>query len=468
MKVDICVVGAGSGGLSVAAGAAQLGASVALIEAHKMGGDCLNYGCVPSKALLAAAKRANIFRSSEAFGLPKIDPQINFERLHEHIQESIATLAPQDSVERFKGLGVNVIQGKARFLSPTLLQVGHIQVEAKYFVIATGSSPAIVPLPGIENVPYLTNETIFDLKEKPEHLIVIGGGPIGCELAQAYALLGVKTTLLEAFTLLPKEDPEVVSVVRARFKRDGISIFEGAKVLSVAQEKTVLHLQIEHEGKKILLQGSHLLIATGRKPNVMDLGLEDAGVQYTLKGIEVDKRLRTSHKKIYAVGDVIGGYQFTHVASYHAHVVIKNCLFHIPASVNYRALSWVTFTNPEIAHVGKRHLEAPPDSKTFVWSYKKCDRAQIERETEGFIKVTTTRKGHVLGVSLVGARAGELILPWGLLIDKKLKLQALANLIVPYPTFSEISKKVSSSFYTPFLFSPLIRKIVKFLLKVMP
>lgn len=468
MKADICVIGAGSGGLSVAAGAAQLGASVVLIEGRKMGGDCLNYGCIPSKALLAAAKRANIFSSSEAFGIQKSKPKISFEKLHDHIRDVIATLAPQDSVERFKALGVNVIQEKARFLSPTLVQAGPHQIEAKYFVIATGSSPAIISLPGIETVPYLTNETIFDLKEKPKHLIVIGGGPIGCELAQAYRLLGVKTTIIEAFTLLPKEDPEIVRIFRKRLLLDGIDIFEGAKVHSVSQEKTSLHIHIEHEDKKIILQGSHLLMATGRKANVTDLGLKAAGVHYTPKGIEVNKLLRTSNKKIYAIGDVTGGYQFTHIASYHAQVVIRNCLFRLRAKVNYQTLPWVTFTSPEVAHVGMMPHEVPPNSQTLLWPYKDCDRAQTERETEGCIKVTTTRKGHILGVSIIGANAGELILPWGLLIEKKLKIRALADLIVPYPTLSEINKKVASSFYTPFLFSPLTKKIVKFLLKVIP
>ncbi|MBS0271187.1 MAG: FAD-dependent oxidoreductase [Proteobacteria bacterium] len=468
MKVDICIIGAGSGGLSVAAGAAQLGVSVALIEGHKMGGDCLNYGCVPSKALLAAAKRANIFRSSEAFGIQKVEPKINFKKLHDHIHEVISTLAPQDSVERFEKLGVKVVQEKARFLSPKLVQAGNTQVEAKYFVIATGSSPTIVPLPGIENVPYLTNETIFDLKEKPGHLIVVGGGPIGCEIAQAYRLLGVKVTLLEAFTLLPKEDHEVVSILRNRLKKDGIDIFEGVKILALSQEKKILHIQLEQEGKEISLQGTHLLMATGRKPNVMNLGLEEAGVQYNPKGIEVDRRLRTTNKKIYAIGDVVGGYQFTHMASYHAQVVIKNCLFHLPSKVDYKALPWVTYTNPEIAHIGIMHHEGPAGSKTLLWPYKDCDRAQTERETEGFIKVTTTPHGKVLGVSIIGVHAGELILPWGLLIEKRLKIRALADLIVAYPTLSEISKKVTSSFYAPLLFSPFTRKIVKFLMRVFP
>lgn len=460
MKVDICVIGAGSGGLSVAAGAAQLGVSVALVESHKMGGDCLNYGCVPSKSLLAAAKRANVFRSSMAFGIQQEEPKINFEMLHAHIHDVIKTLAPQDSVERLEGLGVTVIKERGHFISPSVLQAGDTRIEAKYFVIATGSSPAIVPLPGIEKVPYFTNETIFDLKEKPDHLIVIGGGPIGCELAQAYRLLGVKTTIIEAFTLLPKEDPEIVDVLRKRLKADGIDIYEGAKILSVARKKETIAVHLEKE----TIQGSHLLMATGRKPTVTDLGLEQAGVHYSTKGINVDARLRTSNKRIYAIGDVTGGYQFTHMAGYHAQIVIKNCLFHIPAKVNTRAVPWVTFTDPEVAHVG----ETPPTAKVFLLPYKDNDRAQAERESDGLIKVSVTKKGQALGVSIIGANAGELILPWSLAIEKKLKVRSLADLIVPYPTLSELTKKVASSFYTPLLFSPFTKGLVRFLMKVLP
>ncbi|MDI9640974.1 FAD-dependent oxidoreductase [Kamptonema cortianum] len=230
MKVDLCIIGAGSGGLSIAAGAAQLGVSVALIENGKMGGDCLNYGCVPSKSLLAAAKRAKIFQTSSPFGLQTVDPKVDFIKLHQHIQEVIKTIAPHDSAQRFEKLGVHVIREKAVFLSPKILQAGKYKIEAKYYVIATGSSPAIPPIAGLETVNYLTNKTIFKLKEKPDHLIVVGGGPIGCELAQAYSLLGVKTTILEAFSLLPKEDPEVVDVLRGSLKEDGVEVLEGAQV----------------------------------------------------------------------------------------------------------------------------------------------------------------------------------------------------------------------------------------------
>ncbi len=467
-KVDICVIGAGSGGLSVAAGAAQLGAKVALIEARKMGGDCLNYGCIPSKALLAAAKRASIFRSSQAFGIKPIEPTVDFEKVHDHVHAVMATIAPQDSAERFEKLGVKVILEQARFLSPTLLQAGPHHIQAKYFVIATGSSPAITPLPGIEKVPYLTNETLFNLKKKPEHLIVVGGGPIGCEMAQAYRMLGVKTTILEASSLLSKEDSDLVSVLRNRLISDGINVFENVNVLSLKQDKKSLLIQIEYKRHEITLEGSHLLMATGRKPNVQDLGLENAGVSYTPRGIKVDKRLRTSNKKIFAIGDVIGGYQFTHMASYHAQIVIKNCLFHLRSKVNYDVVPWVTFTDPEVAHVGMSHSKAPAGSQTLLWPYKDCDRAQTERETEGLIKVLVSKRGYVLGVSLIGANAGELISPWTLLIQKKLKLKTLTDIIVPYPTLSELNKKIASSFYTPLLFSPLTKKLIRFLLKVMP
>lgn len=464
MKVDLCVIGAGSGGLSVAAGAAQLGVSVALIENGKMGGDCLNYGCVPSKSLLAAAKRAKIFRTSNAFGLKKVDPKVDFVKLHKHIHEVIQTIAPHDSSQRFEKLGVHVIREKAVFLSSKILQAGKHKIEAKYYVIATGSSPAIPPIAGLETVSYLTNETIFDLKKKPDHLIVIGGGPIGCELAQAYSLLGVKTTILEAFSLLPKEDPEVVDVLRKSLKEDGVEVLEGAQVTSISQSKNEIKVSL---GKKVI-EGSHLLIATGRKANVEGLGLERVGIRYTSRGIEVDQRLRTSQKKIFALGDVIGQYQFTHVAAYHAQVVLKNCLFHIPAKVDMKALPWVTFTEPEIAHVGMLHSMVPSNSKTLSWPYAQCDRAQTEKETKGFIKVTVSPKGRILAVSIVGANAGELILTWVLVLKKKMSLRTLADVIVPYPTLSELTKKVAGSFYAPLLFSPWMRKFVQFLLRIFP
>jgi pyruvate/2-oxoglutarate dehydrogenase complex dihydrolipoamide dehydrogenase (E3) component len=464
MKVDLCIIGAGSGGLSIAAGAAQLGVSVALIENGKMGGDCLNYGCVPSKSLLAAAKRAKIFQTSSPFGLQTVDPKVDFIKLHQHIQEVIKTIAPHDSAQRFEKLGVHVIREKAVFLSPKILQAGKYKIEAKYYVIATGSSPAIPPIAGLETVNYLTNKTIFKLKEKPDHLIVVGGGPIGCELAQAYSLLGVKTTILEAFSLLPKEDPEVVDVLRGSLKEDGVEVLEGAQVNSISQSKNGIKVSL---GKKVI-EGSHLLIATGRKANVEGLGLERAGIQYTSRGIEIDQRLRTSQKKIFALGDVIGQYQFTHVAAYHAQVVLKNCIFHIPTKVDMKALPWVTFTDPEIAHVGMLHSMAPSNSKTLQWPYAECDRAQTEKETKGFIKVTVSSKGKILAVSIVGANAGELILPWGLALGKKMPLRTLADVIVPYPTLSELTKKVAGSFYTPLLFSPWMRKFVQFLMRVFP
>lgn len=464
MKVDLCIIGAGSGGLSIAAGAAQLGVSVALIENGKMGGDCLNYGCVPSKSVLAAAKRAKIFRTSSPFGLQAVDPKVDFIKLHQHIQKVIKTIAPHDSAQRFEKLGVHVIREKAVFLSPKILQAGKYKIEAKYYVIATGSSPAIPPIAGLETVNYLTNETIFKLKEKPDHLIVVGGGPIGCELAQAYSLLGVKTTILEAFSLLPKEDPEVIDVLRGSLKEDGVEILEGAQVTSISQSKNRIKVSL---GKKVI-EGSHLLIATGRKANVEGLGLERAGIRYTSRGIEVDQRLRTSQKKIFALGDVIGQYQFTHVAAYHAQVVLKNCLFHIPTKVDMKALPWVTFTDPEIAHVGVLHSMTPSNSRTLQWPYAECDRAQTEKETKGFIKVIISPKGRILAVSIVGANAGELILPWVLAIKKKMTLRGLADVIVPYPTLSELTKKVAGSFYTPLLFSPWMRKFVQFLMRVFP
>src|SRR5918995_5134528 len=358
ITTDICVIGAGSGGLAVAAGAVQMGADVVLVEKGRMGGDCLNYGCVPSKSLIAAGKAAQTVRTAARFGVNGHEPAVDFLAVHDHVKGVIAAIAPHDSEERFAGLGVKVLRARARFAGPREIDVAGQRVRARRFVVATGSSPAVPPVPGLAEAPYLTNETVFDLTERPEHLIVLGGGPIGCELAQAQRRLGAKVTVLELFAILPKDDPAAVEVVRRRLLSEGIELHEHVEVARVERDGNGVAVTIKGAAGEQDIVGSHLLVAAGRRANVEGLGLEAAGVAYSAKGITVDARLRTSNKRIYAIGDVAGGPQFTHMAAHHAGIVIRNALFRLPAKVDTRAVPWVTYTEPELAHVGATELMA--------------------------------------------------------------------------------------------------------------
>ena len=464
LRADICVIGGGSGGLSVAAGAAQMGARTILIEKDKMGGDCLNTGCVPSKALIAAGEAAETVRRSGVFGVNGHEPNIDFARVHDHVHGVIAAIAPHDSVERFEGLGVQVIQGAARFTGPREVEVEGRRIHARRFVVATGSSPAVPPIAGLDEVPFLTNESVFELKERPEHLIVVGGGPIGAELAQAQRRLGAKVTLLEMFALMGKDDPEAVDVVRRRLAAEGVTIYEGIRIEKVARKGNGITVSIEAEGRVTEIDGSHLLLAAGRRPNVNGLGLQAAEIEYSSRGIVVDGRLRTSNRKVFAIGDVTGGYQFTHVAGYHAGIVIRNALFALAAKVNDSAVPWVTYTDPEVAQVGltetqarERHGEAVRVSR---WSFAENDRAQAERATEGFVKVITGKRGRILGATLVGRHAGELLQPWVLAITQGLKIGAMAGIIAPYPTLGEINKRAAGAYFTGALFGPRTRRLV--------
>lgn len=468
IKTDICVIGAGSGGLSVAAGASQMGADVVLIEKAAMGGDCLNTGCVPSKAMLAAGHVAQTMREATAFGIKAAKPEVDWEKVHNHIHGVIAAIAPNDSVERFEGLGVNVIQAAAHFIDEKTVQAGDVQIQAKYFVVATGSSAFVPPIEGINDVDYYTNENIFDNKEKVEHLIVVGGGPIGIELAQAHRRLGAKVTVMEVAKLLMKDDPELTSIVINHLSNEGITFYEGGRNLRLEKADAGIAISCEMGEETQCVTGSHLLIATGRKANVNGLNLEAAGIQYSPRGIEVDARLRSSNKRVFAIGDVTGPYQFTHMAAYQAGIIIRNILFKIPAKVDYSAVPWVTYTDPELAHVGLSEADAKTQAKEvriLRWSFAENDRAQAEKRTEGLVKVVTSPKGHILGASIVGLHAGELIQPWILAVSQRMKIGAMASMIAPYPTLAEVNKRIAGSFYTEKLFSAGIKKIVRFLMR---
>ena len=467
IKTDICILGAGSGGLSVAAGAVQMGAKVVLLEGGKMGGDCLNYGCVPSKAMIAAGHHAHAMREAGAFGIAPVEPHVDYAAVKDHVVGVIAAIAPHDSVERFEGMGVQVIREYGTFLSGTEVQAGDTVIEARRFVIATGSSPLVPPIEGLADVPYLTNETIFDLRETPERLIIIGGGPIGMELAQAHVRLGVPVTVLEGDKALGKDDPELVAIALDRIRGEGVAIEEGFKVTRVTGEGGVT-VQSE-DGRAV--RGSHLLVAVGRKANVTGLGLDKAGVEHD-RAIKVDAGLRTSNRRIYAIGDVTGGLQFTHKAGYDAGVIIRSMLFGLPSKVRTDHIPWATYTDPEIAQIGLTEAQAREAHGDGVevlrFQFDQNDRAQAERRTEGLIKVMVV-KGKPVGASVVGLRAGELIQPYALAIANGMKISALTSMVSPYPTMTEVTKRAAGQYYVPRLFqNDTVKKVVRFTQKYLP
>lgn len=472
LKPDICVIGAGSGGLSVAAAAAAFGVPVVLIERSKMGGDCLNYGCVPSKALIAAGKHARAITEAARFGVTAGAPVVDFAAVHAHVHDVIAGIAPTDSAARFAGLGVRVLNGHARFAGPDAVVVEGetaAEIKARRFVIATGSSPVVPPIPGLADAPYLTNETVFGLTELPRRLLIVGGGAIGLELAQAFRRLGSAVTVVEAAAPLGRDDPECAAIVLAALRREGVVIRAGEQVTAVRPPRAAggeIGLVLKTDRGEETVTGTHLLVAVGRKPNVDDLGLDRAGVAFGRGGIEVGKGLRTTNRRIYAVGDVVGGRQFTHVANYHAGLVIRSALFRLPVRVDERAIPSVTFTDPELAQVGLTEAAAKAQGlaiQVLRWPYHENDRARAERETTGHIKAIATRRGQILGATIVGAQAGELIAAWALAIHEKLTVRAFAELTVAYPTLAEIGKRAAISSYSRSLTNPLLRRIITWL-----
>jgi pyruvate/2-oxoglutarate dehydrogenase complex dihydrolipoamide dehydrogenase (E3) component len=461
---DICVIGAGSAGLTVAAAAAAFGVSVVLVERDRMGGDCLNTGCVPSKALIAAARHVQAIREAARFGIVAGEPEVDFPAVLKHVKGVIAAIEPNDSVERFTGLGVNVIRGAARFRDRSTAVVGDTEIAARRFVIATGSRPAIPPIPNLETVPFLTNETIFDLPRRPTHLVVIGGGPIGIELAQAFRRLGSQVTVLEAGRPLSKDDPELAALLIEDLRAEGIDIREGVTVMRAARRgRHGVRVTLEGE-PPTQVDGSHLLVATGRRPDLGELDLEAAGVAFDAKGINVDARLRTSNRRIHAIGDVAGGPQFTHWAGYQAGLVVRSILFRFGGSVNPAVLPWVTFTDPELAHVGLTEEEARRRHGTVQvlrWPFSENDRAHTERATRGLVKVLTTKKGVVVGADILARDAGELLAPFVLAVAEGMNVKALATAVFPYPTRSEAARRAAVSFYTPKLGSPWLKRIIR-------
>jgi pyruvate/2-oxoglutarate dehydrogenase complex dihydrolipoamide dehydrogenase (E3) component len=460
MKFDFAVIGGGSAGLSLAAAAAQFGERVVLFEKGEMGGDCLNYGCVPSKALIACAKAAQAQRSSAPFGVSAVEPKVNYAKVMAYVASVIATIAPLDSQERFEKLGVTVVRAAARFTGPRTLEANGKTYEARKIVIATGSRAGLPPISGLKDVPYFTNETIFKNRVLPKHLVIIGGGPIGMELAQAHRRLGSRVTVLEAFQPLAKDDPELTSVVLSALKSEGVVIREHVAIAEVKSNKTSITIILK-DGEAI--KGSHLLVAAGRIPNIENLNLEAAGIAYSKRGITVDQSLRTSNRNVYAAGDVAGGLQFTHVANYHAGLIIRNAMFRLPIKNRTEIIPWVTYTDPELSHVGLTEVDARKlygEVKVLRWHFKENDRAQTEDKTKGLVKIIVGKRGRILGASIVGAQAGELIAPWVLAITQNLKISTFANMVLPYPTLNEASKRAAITNYAGLAQSPWLRHLL--------
>lgn len=467
IRTDLLVIGAGSGGLSVAAGAARMGADVTLLEGNLMGGDCLNYGCVPSKTLIAAGKYAHAMTSGGPFGIAPVDPRIDYAAAKRRIREVIATIAPVDSQERFEAMGVRVIREYGAFTDADTVVAGPWRIRARRIVLATGSSPLVPPIEGLDGVPYYTNETIFDLMERPDHLLIVGGGPIGMEMAQAHVRLGCKVTVIEGGRAMAKDDPELVDVVLDRLRAEGVEILEGAEAKAITGEAGAIHVRTD----KGEVTGTHLLMAVGRKANIDRLNLDAAGIAHD-RAVRVGADLRTTNRRVYAVGDVAGGMQFTHVAGYHGATVIRPILFGLPAKARTDHIPWCTYTQPELAQVGLTEAQARETHgerlEVLRFPYAENDRAIAEGVTEGLVKVMVVR-GRTVGASVAGAQAGELIGLWALVMATGMKIGQVAQMIAPYPTLGEISKRAAGQYFAPRLFeSDAVKRIVRLVQRWIP
>ncbi len=469
IRCDLLVIGAGSGGLSVAAGAAQMGADVVLLEGGKMGGDCLNYGCVPSKALIASAKVAHGMTTAAPYGISPRSPEIDYAAAKDHVKQAIATIAPVDSQERFEGLGVRVIREFGRFVDSRTVEAGQHSITARRVVIATGSSPFVPPIPGLDEVPYLTNESLWELRERPAHLLIIGGGPIGMEMAQAHRRLGCRVTVIEGGKAFAKDDPETAAVVLEALRDEGVEIAEGAQASAVRKDGPNITVETE-DGRSFT--GSHLLVAVGRKANVEGLDLEKAGINRTKTGVEVDDNLRTANRRVYAVGDAAGGMMFTHVAGYHGGQVIRPLLFGLPGKARTAHLPTATYTDPELAQVGLTEAQAREKhgdkAEVARFEYAHNDRAIAERKTAGLIKVMVVG-GKPVGASIAGHQAGEHIALWSLAIANGLKMSQVSAMVAPYPTYAEINKRAAGAYFTPRLFgNDTVKKVVRLVQRWLP
>jgi pyruvate/2-oxoglutarate dehydrogenase complex dihydrolipoamide dehydrogenase (E3) component len=470
ITADFCIIGAGAGGIAVAMTAAALGQKVILIEKHKIGGDSLSYAGLPSKALLAAAKRAHAMRQAALFGIQGVEPRIDHRAIRDHVQGAVAAAALNYSIERFTGLGIQVITAAGKFVDKSTVVAGGQRITARWFVIATGSSPVAPPIAGLADVPYFTNETIFDTGEPLPHLLILGADGAALEIAQAYHRLGSKVTVVDKGTALADDDPELSSIVLRRLRMEGITILERTIVTGVAGGQDNIVATISRDGvSEETLSATHIVVAGERRANTADLGLSEAGIALDRKNIRVDAGLRTRNARVFAIGDVTGGIRATHTATSHAEIVIRRALFRWPAATSYRSAARVTFTDPELAHVGLTEAEARArygKIKVLRWPYYENDKAQAERETDGHIKVVTSKSGLILGASIAGADASEIIQVWSLALAQKLKIKAMTGWTSPYPTLSEINKRAAYCSFATVAGNPLVRKIIALLAKL--
>lgn len=470
-KVDLCVIGAGAAGLSVASGAAQLGLSVVLFESGEMGGDCLNYGCVPSKALIASANLVYRARNGAAMGLDTTCVSVDWPSVMAHVKGAITAIAPNDSQARFEGLGVTVIRERARFADARTIVSDSARVRARRFVISTGSRPRLIQIPGIDDARLFTNETIFDLKAPPAHLIILGGGAIGVELGQAFRRLGVQVTIVEAATALGGSDREAAALVLARLRHDGVDVLDGWRVVKGAARDADVTLELESKtGEKRTLAGSHILVAAGRTPAFAGLALDAAGVAFNKNGIITSPTLRsTTNPRVWALGDSAGG-AFTHIAGWHASVFVRNVLFKARTRADSLPVPSVVFTDPELAQIGLTEAqarEAHGDKVSVArWGFHDNDRAHTAGDTEGFCKLVLGKGGKIFGATIVGAEAGELLAPIALAMTSKLGVRALTGPMLPYPTRGEIVKRAASAYFAPTLFSKNTQRLVGLLQRI--
>jgi len=446
---DIIIIGAGSAGLSVAAGGAAFGARIALIESGRMGGECLNTGCVPSKAFLRSAHLAGDIRNSGLYGLDAALGGVDLARVMGRVNSIIQKIAPRDSRERFESLGVDVFSASAEIVDRNTVRAGERRLKCSHIVIATGALPLVPELPGLKNIPYYTNLDIFTLSKLPEHLILLGGGPAGLELGQGFRRLGSAVTVVErGGSLFPKDDPEVAPVMEAVFKREGMDIITSAKALEVRKENGTIILTVESGRGKKEIKGDRLMVAAGRAPCTEGLNLAGAGIKTDARGyVAVDGRLRTNIGNIYACGDVTGQFQFTHMAAYQAGVIIRNIILGLPAKTDYSGVAWTTYTSPEVAHAGYTEAAARERGlfrEAVIVQLKEADRALTDGEEDGFLKLVLGRGSVLIGATMVGGKAGETIPLASLAIRNRLKARAFADLIFPYPTQAEIFKSASS------------------------
>ncbi|MBW1770983.1 MAG: FAD-dependent oxidoreductase, partial [Deltaproteobacteria bacterium] len=448
----------------------QLGAKTALIEKDRLGGDCLFYGCVPSKTLIKTAKVYHYAKNLSAFGLPKVEvPPCNLKSVMGHVGKVIDKVAVHDSVERFQGMGVDVIFGGGEFVSDHEVRVNGRTLSGNRFTIATGSRPMVLPIEGLQQTGFITNVEVFSMEDLPGRLVVLGAGPIGAELAHAFARLGSKVTLVDILeSPLSFEDPDIADVVIKQMVHDGISLRMGSKAMKIYQDGDHKVMVIESkDGKEEAIQCDEILVATGRRPNVEGLSLEMAGVKHTKTGIETDDHMQTSTKHIYAAGDVNGKFPFTHIAGAEGSIIVRNAIMHIPGKINYNMTPWVTFTDPEIASIGYNETRAKQGEIEYdvhMEAYEEVDRALAESEYQGKIKILTEAgSDKIIGVQIVGLHAGELIGSSVLAVNKRMKLSDLATPIFAYPTLSEIHKKSAGKYYAQKIFSPKVRNILKFI-----